>query len=199
VTAGFFDPHNFTPLPTQPYDPVQFALEPAGTIARTLPRGVITSAALAAFTTGGQVAVTGITLPGGMKISTIATLTGTTAVSGQTHLWMGILDAALNVLAVTADQAAAGLGANALLSLALATPIITTRNGLYYIAASSSASTTAPTATGLVLATGVPNTIGNPVLCGTAGTQAAPPSVGAQLASGTVTANVNAQIAYWLS
>jgi hypothetical protein len=169
----------------------------AGTIARTIPRRLVTVNSLAAFTVGGQVAVTSVPLPQGMVISNLAFLSGGTAANGPTHWWLALLDVQLNVLAVTADQLTAAIGANTFLKVPVSIPVALSQSGLYYFAASVTASTTAPTASGSAPTTGA--AAGAPVLCGTAGSQSAPPAVGAQLAAGVVTNNTTCSIGGWLS
>ncbi len=192
---GFVDPHDYGN--TVAAADATFADEPAGTLAAALRRRYVPIATLAALTTGGQVAVRAIPLPAGLVVSNIAIFTGTTAASGPTHLWFGLTDANLNVLGVTADQGAAAQAASTLIKLALAAPVTILTGGLYYVAVSSSASTTAPTLSGANLATGLSGVA--PVICGTAGTQAAPPAVGAQLNAGTIASNASMHFAAWLS
>lgn len=172
--------------------------EPAGTIARTIPRGLVSSSTVAPFTTGGQVGARTIPLAAGMVVSNIALEFGGTGATGPTHLWFALADSQLNVLAVTADQGAAAQTANTFTKLPLTSPYLVPYTGLYTVLASSSASTTPPSAQGVALQTsfipGVP-----PILCGTAGTQAAPPAIGAQLNSGAITPAVAGNFAAWLS
>jgi len=170
--------------------------EPAGTIARTIPRGLVRDA-VSAFNTAGQVGGRLIPLAAGMVISNIAVAFGGTGATGPTHLWFGLADAQLNVLAVSADQGAAAQPASTFTQLALASRYLVPSTGLYVVLVSSAASTTAPNAAGMSLAPGVLSPA--PVLCGFAGTQATPPAIGAQLNSGALTANVNANFAAWLS
>lgn len=172
--------------------------EPAGTIARTMPRFLVGTNNLAAFSTGGQVAGRIIPLAAGMVISNIAICFGGTGATGPTHLWFGLADAQLNVLAVTADQGAAAQGASTFTKLALASSYLVPYTGVYTVLASSSSSTTAPTLCGVGLATGniaVPA----PLMCGFAGNQVTPPAIGAQLNSGALTGNGNGNFAAWLS
>jgi hypothetical protein len=203
VPPGYFDPHNASNNATYNLtgvpDTSQFLLEPTGTLARTIPRNLVTVGTVASFNTTGQVVATGIVLPAGVTITNIATISGNTAVSGQTQFWMGLADLNVNVLAVTAGQGASAVGGNALLKLALVSPLAINTTGFYYILAASTASTTAPTATGVAMATGIATTLGTPVICGTAGTQSAPPAVGAQLNAGAVNGAGSGNIAYWLS
>lgn len=174
-----------------------FPDEFAGTLYRVIPRPLVNSSTLACFTTGGQVAVRSLELPVGLVVSNISLWTGTTAASGPTHSWAGILDASLRVLAVSADQLTAAIAANSLITFALTSPLAIQVPGLYYCAVSSTATTTAPTLAGGSLATGL--SAPAPVMCGSAGTQSLPPAVGAQLAGGTI-ANSNAMnYGVWLS
>lgn len=172
--------------------------EPAGSIARTIPRHTITSNGIAAFTTGSQVAVNGLALPSGLITANIALLFGSTAANGPTHWWFALCDSQLNVLAVTADQTSTAITANLYSKLAVTIPFQIQYTGLYYIAASVTASTTAPTASGSAIVTGAagPTT---PILCGTAGTQAAPPAIGSQINSGTITNNTTCHFSAWIS
>jgi hypothetical protein len=177
------------------------ASEPAGTLATRFPGAVNSTGSLAALTTGGQVAVGAIGLPKGMTVSNIAVMIGGTPASGPTHFWVALTDSSLNVLAVSADNTNGALSARTFKQLSVTTdgshPYTVAATGCYYIAVSASASTTAPTLMGVTFsgsATGL-----TPVVCGTAGTQAAPPAVAAQLASGTVTFANAMNFAAWIS
>src|SRR5579859_1758875 len=77
--------------------------EPAGTLARTVPRGQLTNGALALAGTG-QVQARMIVLPAGLPVTNIAIMSGTTAEVAGTHFWAGLTDVQSNVLFVTADQ-----------------------------------------------------------------------------------------------
>lgn len=183
------------------YDPTNFLIEPAGTIARNVPRNLISNGAVTGTSTAGAVVCAGIELPAGLIVTNIEVLTGTTAVSGQTQQWMGILDPFANVLATTAAQGSTSVGASAPLKLALLTPLTILYTAVYYVAFSSTASTTAPTLSGgPALVSGVASTgLGTPVVCGTAGTQSALPAVGTQLNGGVITAGGASNFAVWLS
>lgn len=178
-----------------------FPSEPAGTNARILDSHLISSGSLAAYSTAGQVAVNSIGLPAGLVVSNIQVLIGATGVNGPTHFWLALLDSSLHVLAVSTDQTNGAQAANTPIKLAVTTdgshPYTVASTGLYYVAASSSASTTAPTAAGATVIAAAGGL--TPIPCGTAGTQAAPPAVGAQLASGTVTFATAGDFAAWLS
>lgn len=170
--------------------------EPAGALARTIPRWGIGSGGLATFTTTGQVIVRAIPLPQGLVVSQIGIMIGNTGATGPTHYWAALADPLLNVLAVSADQLAAAQTANTILKVAMGVPYVIPQTGLYNILASSSASTTAPSGGGNTLITGVAP--GPPILCGTAGNQATPPAVGSQVNSGTITAANSSNVAAWI-
>jgi hypothetical protein len=169
--------------------------EPAGTLARTLPRRVIATGTVAAFTTTGQVAACGIPLPAGLIVSNITVMIGNTGVTGPTHYWAGLTDPQSNVLAVSADQGAGAQGGNTALKVAMLVPYQVPQTGLYYIVASSSAATTAPTAAGVVLVGGIAGLA--PVLSGIMGSQATPPAVGTQLAA--IASNGSTNFLAWIS
>lgn len=173
--------------------------EPTGTLAYTFPRAYVsTGASVTGLTLTGTVLAKAIGLPAGLTVSTITMLIGATPASGPTHSWAGLTDASLNVLAVSTDKTSTALPANMPMAYAMGTPYVIPTTALYYIVYSTSATTTAPTLAGNGLASGVPNT-SSPVICGTAGTQAAPPSLAAQLNSGTVAATTTANFAAWIS
>ena len=171
--------------------------EPTGTIARTVPRALVTNAALAMNGTT-QAIGKSIALAGGMIVRTIMLLTGTTPANGPTHLWYALTDVQLNVLGVTADQGAGAIGASTFFNLALTAPFQVVNSGLYYIVVSASATVTMPTLAGAVN-TAAGNAAKVPVACGTIAAQAAPPAIGAQLNSGTITGNDAFNFAAWLS
>lgn len=170
--------------------------EPAGTIARTVSRDALQSSTVTGGTTG-QVVGRLIALPSGMVIRNISILFGTTGATGPTHWWFGLADIQLNVLGVTADQLTAAIGVSQFSTLALTQPVSVPSTGAYYVLASVSTSTTQPNYYGGIPAT-APGNIA-PLAWGTAGTQAAPPAVGAQLAGGTLTVTAVGNIAAWLS
>ena len=181
--------------------PWWLANEPAGTLACRYPGCDIASSALAAFNLTGQVAVASIGLPKGMTVSNLSMLFGSTGASGATHFWMALLDSSLHVLAVSADGGAASQPQNTFKTVAVTidgtNPYVVAAAGVYYVAASSSASTTAPTAAGVTAAGAAAGL--SPVICGTAGTQAAPPAVAAQLNAGTVTFSTAMNFDAWVS
>lgn len=169
-----------------------------GSLAYTCPVENISTATLAALTTTGAVVVNAIGLPAGLTVTKISILTGTTPANGPTHQWAALLDSSLHVLAVSPDGTSAAMAASTLLTYTMGTPFVTTAQGLYYIAFSAGATTTAPTMSGgpalTAGATGL-----TPVPCGTAGIQLAPPALAAQLNSGTVSANAAGSFAAWIT
>jgi len=156
--------------------------EIAGAVARTVPRGQITSGAQALAGTG-QVQARLIVLPAGLPVNKLTVLSGTTAEAGGSHFWAGLTDLQSNVLFVTADQTGATyVTASTLLANNVTVPGVISQTGPYYYVVSVSAATTMPTmAGGPALAAGAAAPA--PQWYGTMGTQAAPPAVGQQLAA----------------
>ena len=171
--------------------------EPSGTIARTVPRNLITNAGLA-YNGTGNVVGNSIALPAGMVVKNIMLLTGTTAASSPTHFYVGLTDVQLNVLGVSADQGSGAIAASTFFNLALTAPVLISSSGLYYVITSASASVTMPTLSGAV-SSAAGMAAKAPVACGTISNQPAPPAVGTQLNSGTITGNDNYHFAAWLS
>lgn len=167
-----------------------------GTVACRMLRTAVGSAAIAALNTTGQVAAASVALVAGQVVSNIIVWTGSTPANGPTHFWAGLADSTVTVQAVSSDKGSAAIAANTFFTFAVG-PYTVTATGPYYILVSSSASTTAPTMSGIVLAAGANSA--NPVMCGTAGTQAAPPSLAAQLNAGVVNGNGNMNFAAWIS
>ena len=196
---GWVGNTSWTPVPglVVPAGP-GLADEPTGTLFRTVPGGVLTSVTLGALNITGLVAVRSILLTPGQVISNISILFGTTGATGPTQLWAALTDANLNVLAVTGDQGAAAQVASTFTTIPLAAKYATTFNGLAYVLVSSSASTTAPTLAGAPVV-GAGRVAGPPVFCGTAGSLATPPALGAQVNSGTITAAGGSNFGAWLS
>ena len=159
-------------------------LAPSGALAETFPRF---NAQISQSISSGTVVAVAIGLPKNTIVSNITFCTGSAAESGGSHGWYALLDSTLHVLAVSADQTGATAWGNAsLVTLAMGSPYTVTTAGLFYVAVS-------------VTASGMPNFMGmsisgtqaiarSPVMCGTAGTQNAPPAVNAQINSGTLTA-----------
>lgn len=173
----------------------ELLIAPTGATGETCPRSVATGSSSASLVSG-SVYVRAIGLRAGTPVNTITLFNAAGNVVTQaslTHGWYALLDSTLHVLAVSADQinVAWFTAINTPYPLAVlgsgASTYITTYTGCYFIAESASVSSGAmpqPATSGSV-STGVATA--SPVLYGTAGSQAAPPSVGAQLASGAVT------------
>ena len=174
--------------------------EPAGTLARNIPRRNCTSGGLSAWNTTGLIAVASIPLPAGLIVSNLMVAIGNTGAVTPSHFWMALTDSQLNVLAVTADQLTAAQAAATAMKLPVTFPYQVPQTGLYYVASSTS-SATAPTGVGTAVNTSsaVVAAIGNPVLCGTAGSSATPPAIGSQLAGGVITSASTANLAAWIS
>ena len=79
---------------------------PAAAISETQPRSAVT-AATAALTSGTLRLAAGCVIPGGVPVSQITVISGTTALSGGANQWFALLDHARNKLAVTADDTTA--------------------------------------------------------------------------------------------
>lgn len=117
-------------------------------IAQTMPRWGVSTTAVAIAASGVMYCVA-IHLPSDVTVTNISFLSGTAEATG-THAWMALYTGDLRLLAQTADDtAAAAIGANAVYTRALSTPVKTTYSGLYYLGISVTA-TTMPTASGAV-------------------------------------------------
>ena len=168
--------------------------EPAGTIARTVPRANC-SANTIATAGSGLPNVRILPLPAGLTIHNISVNTGTTAEATGTHFWCAIMDANSNVIAVTADQTgAAYAAASTFLTNPVTVPAVIPQTGYYYAVVCVSAATVPTFAGGAALQAGT-NAV-PPVAAGQLATQAAPPLVGQNL--GAVT-NGAFNCAFWIS
>ena len=164
--------------------------------ANPYPGALIASSALASLNTTGTVAVASVGLRAGLVVSNITVLVGTTAGVAMTHQWAALTDSTLTVKAVSADGTSGALPGSTLKTYAMGSPFTVPATGVYYLAVSVTA-TTAPTLAGVTPAGAASGLV--PVLCGTAGSQSAPPSLAAQLASGVVTFNGSMNFAAWVS
>ncbi len=83
----------------------------------------------------GTLYLTAMDLPKGFKVTNIYWRSGSTALTRGTssHYWLAIFDVSRNLLGQSTDDTASAVGANALLTKALATPYITTYSGLFYV------------------------------------------------------------------
>lgn len=159
-------------------------LTPSGALAETFPR--YQGSAVLTPTTG-TVYVSAIGLSKGTVVTNITVLTDTAGSSGTiTHSWAALLDSTGKVVAVSADGLTTAFSAGAFITFAMVSPLTIAAAGMFYIAQS-------------LTATGMCNWVGTtlltamaartPVLCGTAGTVNAPPSVGTTLTISSTTAN----------
>lgn len=160
---------------------------PAGALQESIPR-IQAQAAISPST--GQVTVTAIPLPAGTVVANITLCTGGAIPSGVTHGWYALLDSTGKVLAVSADTTA-GWNNASLITLAMAASFTVSVSGLYYLAASVTA-TGMPTFMGFSASAGQAYSK-TPVLAGTGGTVNAPPAVNTTL---TVAAGTNVAYGY---
>lgn len=130
--------------------------------------------------TSGTVQATAIWLPTTATIKTLYVATGATAGATMTHWWLALLDPTGQVRAVTADQIAAAMPANTLLSVPTTATLSVPYTGLWYLAVMVAA-TTPPTLQSLTSNNTV-NGFGT-VLAGTSSAaQTTPPALYASLA-----------------
>jgi hypothetical protein len=170
--------------------------EPAGTIARTIPRSVITGSGSAVLTS--TVYVRSIPLPAGLVATNLAFHIGTTAEAGGSHGWYALLDANLNVLAVTADQTGATFfAASTFTPLPLASRFVVPQTGLYYAALCITATTMPTVGSGANIAAGL-SVNPAPSMAGTAGAGTTPPTVGTQVNGGAI-AGAGFNLGAWVS
>jgi hypothetical protein len=164
---------------------------PAVATAETFPRALaLASVSLAGQT--GVLQVMQIGLPKGLAISNLAFVTKGTAAAGQTHGWFVLLDNALVVRAVTADQTTAGTGGlfgSTGQAYVLPTNAYTTTYGGYYYIGVMVAATTMPAlvTSGTLASTGIASL--SPLLCATSSSgQTTPPATLATVGALTVAA-----------
>lgn len=162
---------------------------PAGATAQTFPRYQATTGVAPASGTPAGIL---IPLPAGLLVSNLTFTVDTPAELGGTHGWYAITDNALNVLAVSADQAGAAVWSpvNTAVTLPVlgagGAPFITPYRG-FYRAFVCVVATTMP-AFACAPATRIGANANAPVLAATSGTGAtAPPAVGSQMTA--LTAN----------
>ena len=168
--------------------------EPAGTLARTIPRGQLSNATTALPGTGLPAARL-IPLPAGLVVSNLAVVVGSTAEALGTHSWFALMDVNSNVLAVTADQAGAAFMTAGLFDKRPVQQYVIPQTGAYYVVVSVTAGTL-PTLCGAASL----NPAGlqtAPVIYGSLAAQQAPPAIGANL--GPVSAANGANFGAWIS
>lgn len=161
---------------------------PVGGIRENMPRPQSISSSTVTASASGDLRCVGVECVAGDPIANISFFAGGTALGTGTHLWMCLLDANRNVLAVTADDtapvwAAVSASADGEKKMALTTPYVVTASGVIY-AGVCVVATTMPTFSG------VPNPGGlalkAPVLSAKSSTGlTTPPTVGTQMAAFT--------------
>jgi len=160
----------------------QQALGPAGSIAQTLDRRLVTGTAQTILTSG-TMHVSAVWLPKGAVVNS-ATYLAATVVTGLTNRWYALYDASRNLLRTTADNTAAW-AAGTYLTIPFSSAYTVPSDGLYYLGICEVATT--PTATrGYATTGGAPmNTA--PIMNGdtSAGltNAASTPAVGSSIAS----------------
>lgn len=126
-------------------------LRPAAALRETLDRangGTITNVS---GPTSGTLLMSAIALLAGDEIDTITIHTGSTAATSPTHWWVGLFDAARNMVAVSANQTTRAMPANTPLD----TPVVASGGGAYVVPADGLYYVGI-----LVAATGVPSLMG---------------------------------------
>lgn len=150
-----------------------------------------------AVLTSGTVLVNRLLIPGGQPVSHLGFFTGGTAAVTPSHAWMVLLNQALQVLAVTADQGAAPITAFDIIDLPMAAGVTTPGNGnalqFMYVGLCVVAATVPSLESGYsVAAVATP-----PQMCAYSSTgQTVPPAVGSTLAALTAPA-VTALSSMW--
>lgn len=109
----------------------------------TIPQYAVTSVSAAIITTG-QMLMTAVWLPAGLKLTKMNMVTGTTAGATMTHWWMGVADVGGVQRAHTTDQTSGAIAASSVISVSFASTYTTTYSGNYWFIWSVSA-TTMPT------------------------------------------------------
>jgi hypothetical protein len=146
---------------------------PSGALGQTYPRGG--GGANVATLSTGRLHMVGIQLPTGTTVTNVVFMSGTTATSGPTNQWFGLFDQNRVALRLTADALTAAWAANAVKSLALTAPFVTTYTGLHYLGLMVAAGTV-PTLTGMA-STAQQNAVA-PIAAGTSNTgQTSPPGL----------------------
>ena len=123
-------------------------------IRSTFPRGLISSQALAALTSGVMYSVA-IPLLAGDVVTSIGFRSGTQAAVTPTNYWFALYDNASTpaLLAQTADQTSTAWGSSTVKELNLTSPVTITQDGAYYVSIMMAAGTVV-NLTGFSMATG---------------------------------------------
>ena len=126
--AGAIDPRTYRLGPTS-----NAGANPC--LAETIPNGRSIGLAFAgSVLAGGVLRAQLVYIPPGVSITRLSFATGTTAAVGPTHWWMGLHSSTGTLLANTADQLTAAIGATLVFDVATtATYVTTDPTGFYYV------------------------------------------------------------------
>lgn len=190
TSAGEYDLLASIITSIQSFNPpdADIGLAPAGTVAQSFSRYLISSAAEASPGSG-DIFMTAVMIPGSTLINAVNFITGSTAAVAPTHQWGGLVNAAYKVVGISADGTSAAIGANAALPFTLGAQYVTPQGppALYLAFGMIAVTTTMPTfegATTVAEAMTVP-----PILNGTANTgETTPPALGTVLTTPTPSA-----------
>jgi hypothetical protein len=135
-------------VPQNAFDTRNYLLngKPTALLAESFPRDQISTDLVASLVT--QV-MTSVALPlvQGDRVTNLSFLSGATAASVPTNWWFALYDASGALLQQSADQLTAAWAADAVKTLALASPVVIPVDGIYYAAIMVKA-TTVPTLMG---------------------------------------------------
>lgn len=159
----------------------------SSTAAVTTIRRADVGASATAFLTSGTLFLVAVFLPRGMTVTNIRVLFAADAIT-PTNLWYGLYDKNLAKLQVTADNTNGALTAGALKTLALASPFVTTYDGLHYVAIMSAAGTT-PTGRIAAISSNAANIL--PRLCGNTSDTGLTNPASAPSTAGSITAGAS--------
>jgi len=165
---------------------------PASCIAETISRKTINS--ISSPLGSGSLRGVLVDLKAGQVITNISWQAGSTALSGGSHQWFALLNAAGVVLAVTSDDTSNAWAASTAKTLNLTTPYTILTTGGYYVAKCVVA-TTMPTFGAYISGVNFANWTTTPYACGAATGFTGPATVGS-----TVTLSSSVQFDYgWVS
>lgn len=111
-------------------------------LAETVRRVYVSNAAGMLFS--GTLHLTAIYLEGGLTVSSLSFISGTTAANGPTNWWFALYDGDLNLMAQSPDQLTAAWAANTLKKLSFGTPVTLSKSGIYYVGVMVAASVQVP-------------------------------------------------------
>jgi hypothetical protein len=131
----------------------------------------------------GTLTCTAIGLPPGTPVSAITLFSGHSAASGPSHGWFCLMNSACVILAASADQGSAAWPALTGITLPMTSTVVTRFGGIYYVAASITA-TLPPNfaSTPMQITAGIAALV--PLLSGSSSTGlSGPPAVGTQMSA----------------